>query len=229
MWRLLLVLAVVSLVGITAIEAGGLVADTEDLDSFRTPVSIEVPCPAQVLPDVLWVRGGAGAEIGTLDEVPPGTFDTQPGKELELDDDPVWSQSDDERFHAWQSATAPMCGYLLSGRVHLYVEQAASSAHRLTAGLFRCPASAGRETTLAAGCTLIDVERADLEGDYDGGFEERHVDFGSIAVTIPEGSQLRVKIVNQFVSPLPGIGSQRDWDLRWGYRDGVQSRLEIRT
>jgi hypothetical protein len=232
-WRLLLIPAVVAAIGLAAVEAGGFPTSAEDLSVYSTSTSLTEPCTPTPLPAQLWLRGSSGANPGSLDLAVPAVFDAASVRAIDNGFDRIWEADDRPDYQTWSSPSAPICGYLLTGHVTLLVDQDGSRDDRLTAGLFRCPATAGPETTTPT-CQLLASDLADTVANGvprdSGGYLERTVSFDNgLNTLIPEGQQLRVKVVNERYSILIifGGGSLSDWHLKWGYRSDRQSRLVI--
>jgi hypothetical protein len=233
-WRLLLIPAAVVAIGAAAVQAGGFPTSAEDLSSYSTSTTLAEPCTPTVLPANLWLRGPASADLGTLDlEIPP-VFDTPSVREIDNQlIDRLTDEDDRGDYAAWASPPAPLCGFVLAGRPTLTIDQDGSRDDLLTAGLFRCPASAPAATTTPS-CQLLVSGVAEAVGnsaprDADG-FLVRTVSFGTQALNtlIHEGQQLRVKVVNsRYQILIFAGGSIRDWDLKWGYRADRQARLAI--
>lgn len=236
MWRVLLVLTVVAALGMVAVEAGGFSTSTEDITSFSTSTSLTVPCEPTALPDRLWVRGPVSSSPGSLDLIGPTVLDSPSVRRVENfhgDAGDVDVQADPDFYVTWASPPAPPCGYRLSGTVTLLIDQDGHRNHRLTAGLFSCPAAAPAHTTVPS-CRYITSNQANQVASSDqsdaDGFLVRTVPFGALADTIiPEGEQLRLKVVNLKGGrgPIEGGGSTADWNLKWGYRSDRQSQLVI--
>jgi hypothetical protein len=231
-WRLLLIPAAVVAIGAAAVQAGGFPTSAEDLSSYSTSTTLAEPCTPTTLPADLWLRGPASADLGTLDLAVPGVFDPPSVREVENSVDQIGAEDDRDDYVAWASPPAPVCGFLLAGRVTLTIDQDGARDDRLTAGLFRCPADAPAATTTSR-CQLL---ASGLAGEVGGGaprdpdgFLVRTVSFGTaLNRLIPEGQQLRVKVVNtRYLILVFPVGSVRDWDLKWGYRADRQARLAI--
>ncbi len=230
MWRPLLVVALVAALGLTAVEAGGFPASTEDMTSFSQTTSLTPPCTPTPLGPQLWIRNPAEpGTMGTLDLDVPGAIDN-PGwtRHVNNDFEWVWNEENGGDYVTWATPAAPMCGYVLDGYVTLLIEQDGSRDDHLSAGLFICPVTQPARSTTDA-CSLIAADSADdpngprQEGyfvstlDFDQRFNQR---------AIPQGSQLRLKVVNQNIF-LSNNDSNDDWHLRWGYRTTLQARLAI--
>jgi hypothetical protein len=228
-WRVLAVAALVCALGLAAVEAGGFPSSAEEIHSFSTSTSLTVPCTPTPLTQ-LWVQGPATAAMGSLNTV-PALPDTPSVKLLDNQVAEVWDQADPQAYVTWASLAAPMCGYVLSGMVTLTIDADGRRSDRLTAGLFSCPAGAPPQTTTPT-CRFITSDQADRVDESDpqdaGGFLVRTVHFlERVETIIPEGEQLRLKVINKRPGPLQAGGSTRDWNLKWGYRSDRQSQLVI--
>ncbi len=239
MRRALLVLMVVSFIGITSAMASSFTANSEDMLSFSTSTSLAVPCTPEVLPVRLWVRGPPNAN-GTLDLAAPGGFDDPaPEGEIERDEERVEDQRRAAAYLMWRSPPAPndpvtrRCGYLLQGRVRVFIDQDGDDDDLMSAGLFTCPPSApAHSDPEVTDCDVIDeaVGGRGAEGTFDNGpFQKREVDFGNFNQVIPAGQELRLKIVNRRGFGILGLFnlSDEDWNLRWGYRGDRKAQLTI--
>jgi hypothetical protein len=235
-WRLVLILAAVAGIGLSAVEAGGVQSSVEDLHVYSTSTSLSIPCPITVLPNQVFVRGSETLPMGTLDLAAPATLDTPPPtREVDNGLQEIWDEDDPDQYVTW-ATPANECGYLLDGQVTLLIDTDGRRQDRLTAALFDCAASAHPRTVLtfpisSSPCQLLDVALADTlppSAPRDAeGFAVRTVDFVDLNETIAPGRQLRLKVVNQRHSVIFGGGSERDWDLRWGYRSTRQAQLVI--
>jgi hypothetical protein len=230
MWRLLLVLVAVAGIGLAAVEAGGVQTSAEEIRSFSTSTSLNVPCTPTPLTQ-LWVRGPSTAAMGSLDAAVPAVLDSPSVFLVDNQVSEIGIQADPQAYVSWATPTAPVCGYVLSGTVTLRIDQDGRRSDRLTAGLFSCPAGAPPQTTVPT-CRLIVTDQADRVDESDpedaDGFLVRTVNFlERVETVIPEGEQLRVKVINKRPGPLQAGGSTRDWSLKWGYRADRQSVLVL--
>ncbi len=228
MRRVLLFAVGLSLLGLSSAFAASFTVQAEDIHSFSTPVSISVPTPTP-FPGTIFVRGQASGGTGTLDLKPPTTKDSVTSKLLRLSTEPIEAQADTTKHFVWRTAAAPASGWLLSGSVTLYIEQNGGGSNLMTAGLFSCP-SAAPAVTITTGtpaCTPIKIAIG-APGGPGSGYDERMVSFGVVGpVTIPSGSELRLKIVNRQTNGTSTVISTSDWDLQWGYLPARQSKLVI--
>jgi hypothetical protein len=228
MWRILLVVTAVAGIGLAAVEAGGVQTSAEEIQSFSTSTSLTVPCTPTPLTQ-LWVRGPSTAVMGSLDTAVPAVFDSSSVFPVDNQVSEIGIQADPQAYVSWATPVAPMCGYRLSGAVTLEIDADGRRSDRLTAGLFSCPAGAPPETTVPT-CRLIVTDQADRvdEGDPEDadGFLVRTVHFlERVETIVPEGEELRLKVINKRPGPLQAGGSTRDWNLKWGYRADRQSVL----
>ena len=229
MRRLLLFVALLTLVGLSTAFAASFDVSSEDITTFSTDVSITVPTTeppaATPFPSMLYVRGPDTAAMGSIELIEPTANDHVQQKTLVLSPESVLVQSTATKYFTWSTASAPPEGWLLTGHVTLYISQQHAGANRMTAALLSCPAAAPAASVTApiseTSCTAI-AQVIGGVGASSNGNEERSADFGQIGpVTIAPGDQLRIKIVNQ-TGPSSG-----DWDLTWGFLPARQSRLEI--
>lgn len=236
MRRALLLLTGLSLFGLTVAVASSFEANTEDLTTFSTEVSISVP--ERTLPPEIYLRSDGDGGF-TLDLIPPEGNDPVTKQLVRLAATDLAAQASPGFYVAWKSPPAPSSGYLLQGNVALYLQQDGLLTHRMTAGLLSCPTSAPPAST---GCTTLALAVADQPaapstdvpcqpgqatggGGGGQGFKERRVCFGDLSVTVPAGEELRLKVVNRSQQPVGTTVSSADWSLQWGFNPARPSRL----
>jgi hypothetical protein len=231
MRRALLLLTGLSLFGLTVAVASSFDANTEDLTTFSTEVSISVP-EADLPPEVYLTTDGQGGFALSLIAPLKDNTNTVSVKWSEV----ALGQQDVAGFYvAWKSPPAPASGYRIQGNVALYLGQDQRMTDRMTAALLSCPPSAADASTT---CSTLAQAVADVAqppatdvpctpgssttGPPAGnGFKERRICFGNLDVTVPAGQELRLKIVNQG----PASMAQPDFRLSFGYNPARPSRL----
>jgi hypothetical protein len=214
--RALVLLLGLSVLGLGVAAANSFSSNSEDLTTFTTDVSISVP--SSFLPPVIYVSGD-----GTLELVEPPNHHTST-KDIILDSVSLESQADPARYITFASPPAPTGGFVLQGFVKLFIDQNRPGTNRMTAALLDCPAS---EPDASTGCTTIVLAVADPLNQGGNGFKERVVNFGSVTYTIPQGNELRLKIVNRAQQPIGTPVSSQDWTLQYGFLPARESRLTI--
>lgn len=218
MRRLLLFVALLTLLGLSTAFAASFDVSSEDIATFSTDVSIPVPTTASktlyltgsdsTLPGGLVLESTAGGTTTTSNSPVNGKF-IQPGLlGTKLQDDVT-------RFHSWEIA-APAGGYVLSGAAMLYLFEN-GNVGPLTAGLFDCsPPTSPAVTTPTSECQQIAGDASSPAGtNLDS---EAVVDLGSPNVTILEGHTLRIQVVN--------LGATKR-QIQWGYKSNRPSRLDV--
>ncbi|HJR25759.1 MAG TPA: hypothetical protein VJ804_09810, partial [Acidimicrobiales bacterium] len=138
-------------------------------------------------------------------------------------------QAAPNKFLTFRSPPAPSGGFLLQGFFHLYLDQDRPGDVRFTALLLDC-APDPPEPPASTGCTQIAIASADQyfgQGENGNGTKDRVAHFGSVNHTIPQGRELRIKVVNQRENP-PGLVVSTDDPIKisYGFLPARPSRLE---
>jgi hypothetical protein len=214
--RVLFVGLGLSVLGLAVAVANKFDSKAEDVATFTTNVSISVP--SRNLPPTIFITGD-----GALVLTPPANHNTTT-KRIIRDTASLETQTNPQRYVTFEGPPAPAGGYVLQGYVKLFMDQDELGTDRMTAGLLDCPAS---EPNASTGCTTIALAVADIHPDGGNGFKERTVQFGPVSYTIPQGNELRLKIVNRQEQPPGTPVSSQSWRLSFGYNPARPSTLTI--
>lgn len=230
MRRVLLFAASLLLLGLTTATAASFDVQAEDITSFSQDVTIVTPPPPLEpipFPVFVYVRGDSGVLPGQLELIEPAENDSVQKKlVIARSATPLFEQATTGSFFTWQTVSAPASGYLLTGDVELSISVFDGLGDKLTAGLLKCPGAAPPTSLAAAGCQLIDTAISGAATRT--GLSDVLADFGPVTdTTIPDGWQLRLKVVNRTVDDGGLTISTKDWELQWGYLPSRQSLLEI--
>ena len=204
MRRLVLFTAALALLGLSTAFAASLSTQAEDVESFATTVSVSIPAQT-----ISYFLSGD-------DDLIPGMMGPNPPVDTSVNSKPLDpgtlatdAQTEPNKMHSWQSDAAPTGGIVLSGPATARIFRNGGS-DAITAGLFVCATA----TAATSACTRI---ASDTSGTGPSGAEIQ-IAFGNISTTIPQGSYLRLVVVN--------LGAAK-YNLQWGYKTNRESRLDL--
>lgn len=197
MRRVLLFAAFLVLLGLSTAMAASFEVQAEDITSFTTDVSIDVPDTR-----TYYLRGAP--PLGQLSESPEivssnvYTQALDPGGALEVD-------NPDNQEMVWQAVLGtPLT--VVSPIVRLYITQTGPEGP-ITAGLFDCSGST---------CALFGEETASPSTTSNDLLVT--LDFDGVNHTLDAGDVLQLKVVN---------GGTKAYNIQWGYKANRPARLEI--
>jgi hypothetical protein len=205
--RLLLFVALLTLLGLSTAFAASFDVSSEDIATFSTDVSISVPIATKTRS--LYLNGtGLPAMLATDPPVPrPNPVNN---KQLDVGTLDVKDQSDPTKYQSWETAPDPLVGLVLNGPVVLHLFQN-GTAGKIRGALFDCAPA----TATAAGCVAIGTSvLSALPTDNDA-----VIDFGPVTWTIEPGRTLRLQVMNPLTSP--------KLNVQWGYKTNRESRLDV--
>ncbi len=208
MRRVVLFAAILVLVGLSSAFAASFSAQSEDIASFTTEVSISVPTTQPPAATTYYLSGAPALLPGLLHPAPPiggGVNSKRIDPDTEATDEQTTAPPAN-KIHSWQTDGA---GLVLAGPATAWLFQNGGD-DPIVGGLFVCPTA---ETATSA-CDRIagDVE----SGAAVGG--EVPIAFGDLSAPVPAESHLRLVIVNH--GPM-------SFNVQWGYKTNRESRLEL--